>query len=103
MSSRSSRSRGVSRAEAATQRAVKVREAGLQQISVITRGMTAAVVALSGAFAVIAANGFHGHKHQHAAAQPQTTATSSISSALQPASQPPVRTPASPVAVAGGS
>jgi hypothetical protein len=86
------------------------RDAGLQRISALTRGLIAGVVALSGALAVIAANGFHGHTHQNAAVQTQTTQTqtnapSSASSALQPASQPPVQvqTPAPPVVVSGGS
>jgi cytoskeletal protein RodZ len=109
------------------------RDAGLRRISGITRAMVAGVVALSGALAVIAANGFHGHTYSNNAAQSQTArtqtpqtqtlqtqtpqtqtpqtqtpqtqtpASSSPSSALQPSSQPPVQTAAAPVVVSGGS
>jgi cytoskeletal protein RodZ len=48
-------------AEAATRRAIRARDAGLRRINAVTRGLVAAVVALSGALAVLAANGFHGH------------------------------------------
>ena len=112
MSARSPRSRGLSQAELATRRAVIARDAGLQRISAITRGAIAGAVTLSGALAVIAANGFHGHTLSNTAAQTQTTqtqttATSSTSSALQPPSQPPsqppVRAPVAAVVVSGGS
>jgi hypothetical protein len=92
---------------------VIARDAGLQRISAVTRGTIAGAVALSGALAVIAASGFHGHTHsnpaaQTQAAQPQTTqpqasAASSSSSGVQPAIQPPVQTPVAPVVVSGGS
>jgi hypothetical protein len=117
LSARSPRSRGLSQAELATRRAVSARDAGLQRISAITRGAIAGAVTLSGALAVIAANGFHGHTLSNTAAQTQTTqtqttqtqttATSSTSSALQPPSQPPsqppVRAPVAAVVVSGGS
>jgi hypothetical protein len=48
-------------AELATRRAIRARDAGLRRISAVTRGIIAAVVALSGALAVLAANSFHGH------------------------------------------
>ena len=117
MSARSPRSRGLSQAEFATRRAVIARDAGLQRISAITRGTIAGAVTLSGALAVIAANGFHGHTLSNTATQTQTTqtqttqtqtqaqttATSSTSSALQAPSQPPVQTPVAAAVVSGGS
>jgi hypothetical protein len=113
LSARSPRSRGLNQAELATRRAVIARDAGLQRISAVTRATIAGVVALSGALAVIAANGFHGHALSNTAAQTpnpqtpttqtQTTVTSSAASALQPSSQPPVQTPVAPVVVSGGS
>jgi hypothetical protein len=113
LSARSPRSRGLNQAELATRRAVIARDAGLRRISAITRGAIAGAVTLSGALAVIAASGFHGHTSSTTAAQTrttqtqttqtQTTATSSTSSALQPPSQAPVQTPAAPVVASGGS
>jgi len=94
------------------------RDAGLQRISAITRGTIAGAVTLSGALAVIAASGFHGHTlsnpttqtpttqtptTQTPTTQTPTTATSSTASALQSPSQPPVQTPAPAVVVSGGS
>ena len=61
MSPRSPRLPERSSAELATRRAIRARDVGLRRIAAITRGIGAAVVALSGAFALIAANGFHGH------------------------------------------
>jgi hypothetical protein len=113
LSARSPRSRGLNQAELATRRAVIARDAGLRRISAITRGTIAGAVTLSGALAVIAANGFHGHTHSNTAAQTQTTqtqttqtqttASSGTSSALQPPSQAPVQTPVAPVVASGGS
>jgi len=108
LSARSPRSRGLNQAELATRRAVIARDAGLRRISAITRGAIAGAVTLSGALAVIAASGFHGHTSSNPAAQTQTTQTqttaaSSTSSVLQPPSQPPVQTPVAPVVASGGS
>ena len=123
MSARSPRARGLNQAELATRRAVVARDAGLRRISAITRGSIAGAVTLSGALAVIAANGFHGHTSSNTAArtqttrtqtaqtqtaqtqttQTQTTAASSTSSVLQPPSQAPVQTPVAPVVTSGGS
>ncbi len=58
---RSLRSAERSPAELAMRRAIRARDAGLRRIAAITRGIVAAVVALSGALAVLAASGFHGH------------------------------------------
>ena len=118
MSARSPRSRGLNQAELATRRAVIARDAGLRRISAITRGTIAGAVTLSGALAMIAANGFHGHTSSNPAAQTQTTQTqttqtqttqtqttaaSSTSSVLQPPSQAPAQTPVAPVVASGGS
>ena len=61
MRTRPTRRPQADRAELALRRAVRARDAGLRRISAITRGMTAAAVALTGGLAVLAAQGFHGH------------------------------------------
>ncbi|HEY7966921.1 MAG TPA: hypothetical protein VID68_07825 [Solirubrobacteraceae bacterium] len=87
-------------------RAVALRDAGLRRISATTRWVAAAVVALSGALALMAANAFHGHT---------ATSTSSNSSVTQPPSSDAIQQPSQapqavvqqpqqqPVVVSGGS
>jgi hypothetical protein len=96
-------------AEIATRRAVMARDAGLRRISAVTRWLTAAAVALSGALALIAANAFHGHTLSNTAQTTsqtgvgQTSTSSTTSNGLQPPAQAPAATPAAPVVVSGGS
>ena len=59
MSRRVPRSRAA--VETATRRAMMARDAGLRRIAAVTRWTAVAVVALSGALALIAAKAFHGH------------------------------------------
>jgi len=100
LSRRTARSADASRVEIATRRAVMMRDAGLERISVVTRWLTAGVVALSGTLALVAAGGFPGH----VPSTPATTASPSSSpSGLQPPSQALAQTPAAAVAVSGGS
>ena len=61
MSRRQLRTPVGSPAEIAMRRAVRSRDAGLRRINAITRAIVAVVVTLSGALAVLAASGFHGH------------------------------------------
>jgi hypothetical protein len=108
MSPRLPRSPGDSPAEIATRRAVLARDAGLQRISAVTRWLTAGVVGLSGALALLAAHAFQGHTLSNAstttpAQVTQPAAPASTQSDLQQPSQAPVQTPAAPVVVSGGS
>ncbi len=108
MSPRLPRSRGASPAEIATRRAVLARDAGLLRISAVTRWLTAGVLALSGALALLAANAFHGRTLSNTsttspAPVTQTSAPSNTPSGLQPPAQTPVQTAAAPVVVSGGS
>jgi membrane protein required for beta-lactamase induction len=84
------------------------RDAGLARISAVTRWVTAGVVGLAGALAVLAAQAFHGHTVSNSSsATPspvtQSAAPTSSQSDLQQPSQAPVQTPAAPVVVSGGS
>ena len=108
MSPRLPRSAGASPAEIATRRAVMARDAGLLRISAVTRWLTAGVVGLSGALALLAAHAFHGHTLSNAstttpAPVTQSAAPASTQNDLQQPSQVPVQTPAAPVVVSGGS
>ena len=102
------------RAEIATRRAAMARDAGLQRISTMTRWMIAAIIGLSGALALIAANAFHGRtissgtSGSSSASQtttPATTtpATTTPANGLQSPDQAPVQTPSAPVISSGGS
>jgi hypothetical protein len=104
---------------------VLARDAGLRRISAVTRWTAAGAVALSGVLALIAANAFHGRTVATTPARTPTTASShgstparttttpraltqtttstSSSSALQPPTQVPTPTPATPAVVSGGS
>lgn len=108
MSPRLPRSPGSGPAEIAARRAVMARDAGLARISAVTRWVTAGVVALSGALAVLAAQAFHGHTVSNTSSTTpspvtQSAAPTSSQSDLQQPSQVPVQTPAAPVVVSGGS
>jgi hypothetical protein len=108
VSPRPPRSRSASPAEISTRRAVMARDAGLTRISAVTRWLTAGVVALSGALALLAAQAFHGRTLSNgstATATPvtQTSTPSNTPSPLQPPDQAPAQTPATPVVVSGGS
>ena len=74
----------------------------------MTRWLTAGVIGLSGALALLAANAFHGRTVSNgstATATPVTQAAtpSNTPSGLQPPAQAPVQTPSAPVVVSGGS
>jgi hypothetical protein len=79
-----------------------IRDGGLERISVVTRWLTAGVVALSGALAVVAAGGFPGHSPSTPAA-PASASPSSSPSGLRPPSQTLAPAPAAAVVVSGGS
>ena len=78
-----------------------IRDAGLERISAVTRWSIAAVVALSGTLALLAAGGFPGHAPASRAA-PQSASPAS-SSGLQPPSQALAQAPAAALVVSGGS
>lgn len=108
MSPRLPRSPSAGPEEIATRRAVLARDAGLQRISAVTRWLTAGVVGLSGALALLAAHAFHGHTLSNASTTTpspvtQPAAPASTAGELQQPSQAPVQTPAAPVVVSGGS
>jgi hypothetical protein len=106
-------------AEPETRRAVMARDAGLRRISATTRWVTTAVVALSGALALIASNTLHGHAATTATQNSSTTVTNQqqqqqqqqsspsgrqdSSGAIQQPSQTPQSTAQQPVVVSGGS
>jgi hypothetical protein len=125
MSRRVPRSRPV---DTATRRAVMARDAGLHRIAAVTRWTAAAVVALSGGLALVAAKAFHGHTATTApvsstrtpettapaTSTPATTTTTTTTtpatttpSTTTPAIQQPAQAPAPvqqvPVVVSGGS
>jgi hypothetical protein len=85
------------------------RDAGLRRISAVTRWTVAAVVALSGALALVAANAFHGHTvattPSSATTSPAQTPTPSQGSPtqLQQPAQAPAPVQQVPVVVSGGS
>ena len=100
MTPRTTRSPDGSPLEIATRRAVMMRDAGLERVSVVTRWLITGVVALSGTLAVVAAGGFPGH----ASASPAASASPSSSpSGLQPPSQALAQAPAAAVVMSGGS
>jgi hypothetical protein len=114
MSRRVPRSRAAGAVETATRRAMMARDAGLRRISAVTRWTAAAVVALSGALALIAAKAFHGHTvtttPAGATSSPSTQAPSTGQSQVSPPTtqlQQPAQAPAPvqqvPVVVSGGS
>jgi hypothetical protein len=111
MSARSPRSRTGDAVEAATRRAMMARDAGLRRISAVTRWTAAAVVALSGALALIAAKAFHGHPQSTAGSTSVGTAPTppAIGSQVAPPTplqqpeQPPVAQQQAPAVVSGGS
>ncbi len=102
MSPRTTRSPDGSPLEIATRRAVMMRDAGLERISVVTRWLITGVVALSGTLAVVAAGGFPGHASA-SPASPASASPSSSPSGLQPPSQALAQAPAAAVVVSGGS
>jgi len=104
----SPRSPGAGPEALATRRAVIARDAGLSRISAVTRWITAGVIGLSGALALLAAHAFHGHTLSNASTNTpapvtQSAAPANTQSDLQQPSQAPVQTPAAPVVVSGGS
>jgi hypothetical protein len=108
MTPRRPRSPGAGPAEIAARRAVMARDAGLARISAVTRWVTAGVVGLSGALAVLAAQAFHGHTVSNTSTSTpppvtQSDAPASSQANLQQPSQAPVQTPSAPVVVSGGS
>jgi hypothetical protein len=108
MSARPPRAPGAGPEEVARRRAVIDRDAGLLRISAVTRWITAGVVGLSGALALLAAHAFHGRTLSNASTNTpapvtQSAAPASTQSDLQQPSQAPVQTPAAPVVVSGGS
>ena len=112
MSRRVPRSRTGSAVETATRRAMAARDAGLRRIAAVTRWTAVAVVALSGALALIAAKAFHGHTVASTPPAASSTQTQTPPAATQttptPAVQQPEQAPApapvqQPVVVSGGS
>lgn len=119
------RSRAGSAVDTATRRAVTARDAGLRRIGAVTRWSAAAVIALSGALALIAAKGFHGHTTtatQAGSSQTTTPAVTNPATTTPAVTTPATTTPATttpsvqqpsqapspyvqqpPVAISGGS
>ena len=105
--------------EPSPRRAVLARDAGLRRISKITRWLVGGALGLSGALALLAANAFHGrtvttpaHPTTPTSTAPATTtpstttpstATPDPANHIQPPTQAPTPTPATPVVVSGGS
>lgn len=84
--------------------AVLARDAGLARISRVTRWLTAAVVALSCALAVVAANAFSGQASGSATGQAESGRKQKDSAAeLWAPSQGPAATLESPAVISGGS
>jgi hypothetical protein len=79
-----------------------LRDAGLERISVVTRWLIGAVVALSATLALVAAGGFPGHTPSSPAA-PVSASPASSPSGLQPPSQALAQAPAAALVVSGGS
>jgi len=104
MSPRVPRQRDPSPAEVAARRAVMARDAGLRKIGDVTRWLTAAVIALSGALALIAANAFHGHATTSTnVSSPVTQSAANSDNGLQSPQQVPSQVQQQPVVVSGGS
>jgi hypothetical protein len=98
------RQTAASQVAAARRQAVLARDAGLARISKVTRWLTAAVVALSCALAVVAANAFSGQTSGSAPAQAESGNKKKDSAAeLWAPSQGPAATLESPAVTSGGS
>jgi hypothetical protein len=96
----------------APQRALQMRDDGMRRLRTVTHSLVAGAVALTGALAVVAANGFRGHtvvtptssaQPLNSSAAPANTATAPSPAAVQAPNQAPTQTAAAPVAVSGGS
>jgi len=87
----------------AVRRAVLARDAGLRKISATTRWVAAAVIALSGALALMAERSFHGHATSNPPAAATQSQNIAPTTSIQQPSQAPVPTQQAPVVVSGGS